>query len=55
MEKIRGKGTLSLEYAVLIVILIAALVAMSVYIRRSICGRLREAGDTFGYGRQYQP
>lgn len=55
MQKIRNKGMLSLEYAVFIVILIAALIGMSLYIRRAICAKFRESGDTFGYGRQYQP
>ncbi len=55
MRKLKNRGMLSLEYAVVITILIAALLAMSVYIRRAICGKLRESGDTFGYGRQYAP
>jgi len=55
MKKIRNKGMLSLEYAVFMVILIAALLALSIYIRRAICGKMRESGDTFGYGRQYAP
>lgn len=50
----RRKGFLSLEYAILIVTLVAALLAMGVYLRRSICSKLRQAGDTFGYGRQYK-
>lgn len=49
------KGFLSIEYAVLIAIVVAALVGMSVYIKRSLCGKWRQAGDTFGYGRQYDP
>ena len=51
----RGKGFLSLEYAVLIVIAIAALMAMSTYFKRAICGKWRQAADTFGHGRQYAP
>jgi Flp pilus assembly pilin Flp len=53
-KKIGLKGTFSLEYAVLIVILITALLAASTYIQRAICGRLRTSGDVFGGGRQYQ-
>lgn len=45
----------SLEYAVLIAILVAALLGMSVYIKRAICGKMRGSADTFGYGRQYAP
>jgi hypothetical protein len=48
------KGTFSLEYAAVIVIFVAALLTISVYIRRAICGRLKASGDVFGGGRQYQ-
>jgi Flp pilus assembly pilin Flp len=43
------------EYAILIAILSLALAAMSPYIKRSLSGRWRSTGDTFGYGRQYDP
>ncbi len=49
------KGFLALEYAVLIVIVIAALVGISIYLKRALSGRWRTVGDTFGYGRQYEP
>jgi Flp pilus assembly pilin Flp len=49
------KGMLSLEYAILIAILVAALLGMAVYIKRAISGKFRESGDVFGYGRQYVP
>jgi len=51
----KRKGALAIEYAVLVAIVVAALVGMQVYIRRAICGRWREAADTFGHGRQYEP
>lgn len=51
----KNNGSVSLENAVLIAIVIAALIGMSVYLRRSICGKFRQAGDSFGYGRQYSP
>ena len=54
-KKMRNKGMLSLEYAVLIAILVAALLGMSVYLKRAVCGKLRDSADTFGYGRQYRP
>jgi len=41
------------EYSLLLVIVIAALFSIGVYIERSICGRWRQSGDSFGYGRQY--
>lgn len=50
----RSQGFLAIEYVVLISILVAALVAMAVYMKRSLCGKWREVGDTFGYGRQYE-
>ncbi|MDD2679223.1 MAG: hypothetical protein PHO03_00255 [Candidatus Omnitrophica bacterium] len=49
------KGFLSLEYALLIAVLVAALVAMGFYFKRSLSGKWREAGDSFGFGRQYKP
>jgi hypothetical protein len=49
----RSRGLLTIEYVLLISILIAAVVVMSMYVKRSLCGKWREVGDTFGYGRQY--
>ena len=42
----RGQSTL--EYAVLIVVIIAALIAMQVYLKRGIQGRMRESSDQIG-------
>jgi Flp pilus assembly pilin Flp len=50
----KRQGFLAVEYAVLVIILVAALLSMSVYVKRSLCGSWRKAADTFGYGRQYQ-
>ena len=47
------RGFLSLEYALLITILVAALVGMALYFQRSLSGKWRDAGDSFGFGRQY--
>lgn len=49
------QGSLSIEYAVLLAVVVAALIGMSVYTMRALSGRWRTVGDTFGYGRQYQP
>ena len=49
------RGTLAIEYAFLIAIVVAALIGMSVYLKRSLSGKWRSAADTFGYGRQYEP
>lgn len=47
------RGFLSIEYAVLIAIIAAALIGMAVYLKRSLSSKWRETGDTFGHGRQY--
>ncbi len=49
------RGAFTIEYAFLIAIIVAALIGMSVYLKRSLCGKWRTVGDTFGYGRQYEP
>lgn len=55
MKQKNFKGLLAIEYLVLIAVLVAGLIGMSVYFTRSLCGRLRSVGDTFGFGRQYEP
>jgi len=40
------------EYSLLIAIVIAGLLAMQFYLKRAVCGRWKEAGDVFGFGRQ---
>lgn len=42
------KGQASLETSILIVCLVAALVAMSVYMKRGIQGRARQSADELG-------
>jgi len=51
LRKMRGQSTL--EYAVLIVIVIGALLSIQVYIKRGIQGRMRSAADDIG--EQYAP
>ena len=46
LRKIKGQSTL--EYAVLIIIVIGALLSIQVYIKRGIQGRLRGASDDIG-------
>lgn len=54
MRKVfKRKGQSTLEYAVLIVVIIAALVAMQVYLKRGIQGRMRESADQIG--EQFSP
>lgn len=49
--KKRAQSTL--EYAVIIVCVVAALVAMQIYIKRALSGQLRQIGDEIG--QQYEP
>ncbi len=48
MRKFSKRGQSTLEYAVLIVVIIAALIAMQVYLKRGIQGRMRESSDQIG-------
>lgn len=50
----RGKAQVIMEYAVLIGVLVAGLIAMQVYIKRSTQGRLRSYTDQLG-GNFYSP
>ena len=49
----RRAGQSVVEYAVLITVAIGALVAMHIYLKRGIAGRLRSAADSLG--EQYSP
>ena len=49
----KRKGQSSVEYAVLIIVIIGALLAIQVYIKRGIQGRLKSASDDIGD--QYSP
>lgn len=44
----RKKGQSTLEYAILIIIVIGALLSIQVYIKRGIQGRLKQATDDIG-------
>ena len=44
----RKKGQSTLEYAILIIIIIGALLSIQVYIKRGIQGRLKSAADDIG-------
>lgn len=47
-NKRRKKGQSTLEYAILIIIIIGALLSIQVYIKRGIQGRLKGAADDIG-------
>jgi len=44
----RRKGQSTLEYAILIIIIIGALLSIQVYIKRGVQGRLKQATDDIG-------
>ncbi len=49
LMKIRNpKGQSTLEYAILIVIIIGALITLQIYIKRGLQGRLKSATDDIG-------
>jgi len=49
----RRKGQTTLEYGVIIAVVVAGLVAMQSYIKRSMQGRLKQSADDIG--EQYSP
>lgn len=49
----KKKAQSSLEYAILIIIVLGALLSIQVYIKRGLQGRLRQATDDIG--EQYKP
>jgi uncharacterized protein (UPF0333 family) len=48
IHKTRCKGQSTLEYAVLIAVVVGALVAMQIYMKRGIQGKLRQSTDQIG-------
>lgn len=46
--KKRQKGQSTLEYAVLIVVIIGALLSIQVYVKRGIQGRMKDSADQIG-------
>lgn len=46
LRRIKGQSTL--EYAMVIAVIVAALVAMQIYMKRSVQGKLRSATDDIG-------
>ena len=52
---INKKSQAILGYALLIAVVVAAIIAMSVYMKRRIQGSYRKSADVFGQGEQYEP
>ena len=48
MLRVRAKGQTTLEVVILIGFVVAALIAMGVYIKRGMQGRLRDSADQIG-------
>lgn len=44
-----------LEYVSLIVAIAIALGAVQFYLKRAVSSRIKESGDVFGHGRQFEP
>lgn len=53
--KINRCGIATLEYAVFIAALLLALLSLQAPLRRALCAKWRDAADSFGSGRQYNP
>lgn len=49
------KGQSVLEYAILIMVVVGALLAMQWYIQRGMQGKLKESADEISAGSQYAP
>jgi len=54
MQKKINKAQSVLEYTILIVIVVAALLAMRIYMLRAVQEKYRQSGDVFGEGEQYE-
>ena len=54
MRRLRSKkGQSTLEYAILIAVIVGGLIAMQTYVKRGVQGRLRSSADDIGG--QYSP
>jgi len=53
MFRLNKKAQSTLEYAILIFVVVGALIAMQIYVKRGIQGRMRESTDQIG--EQYSP
>ncbi len=49
------KSQAILGYVLVVAIVIGAIVAMFIYVRRGLQGRYKEAADVFGQEEQYEP
>lgn len=54
MQNLR-KGFSTIEVIMVVIIILAVLIGFGGYIKRSLAGRWKTAGDALGQGRQYDP
>jgi Flp pilus assembly pilin Flp len=47
----RRKASSLLDYALLFLIVTLVIIGMGTFVRRSLMGKYKEAGDAFGHGR----
>ena len=52
LRKLRKKGQVAAELAILIVLVVAALLAIQLYVKRGMQGRVRDAVDSIDLGGQ---
>ena len=52
---IKNRGVSTVEYMLVIAFILAAFAFFQKYIFRGISGKLHGVGDSYGYGRQYDP
>lgn len=50
-----SKGSLFIEYAALMLVIIATLFCIQRYVKRAYFGYCRRTTDVYGFGRQYEP
>ena len=55
LKRLSQSGFAVAEYLVLIIIVLLAIMVFRHYFVRSIAGKQKMVGDTFGFGRQYDP
>lgn len=54
MKRRDRKGQSFIEYAILVVLVVGALLAMRTYMVRSVQEKYRQSADVFGEGGQYE-
>jgi len=51
----KGRGQAVLDYVVLLLVIIAALLITGYYVRNALSGKMREGADSFGQGEVFSP